>query len=89
MATLLVPGQPPCEVKPADVSFTLEELQGLVGGLIEHVVAADGRDLIINEEGKLLGMEPNHQATQLWLGGVQHDDVLVGPVVVCEEREFV
>lgn len=42
------------------ISNTLEELQKLVGGYIETVpIAADV--MIVNEEGKLLGLKPNFQ----------------------------
>ena len=42
------------------ISNTLEKLQALVGGYIEIVpIAADV--MIINEEGKLLGLKPNFQ----------------------------
>ena len=47
--------------KPArieKISNTLEAKQKLVGGYIE-VIRMDGFDIIINEEGKLLDLEPN------------------------------
>jgi hypothetical protein len=46
-------------------TFTLAELQAIVGGLIDILETPDGRYLIINDEGKLLGMERNEAATQL------------------------
>lgn len=32
--------------------FTLEELQGLVGGYIERVSMSDGKSMYVNEDGK-------------------------------------
>jgi hypothetical protein len=62
----------------------LEQLQRIVGGLIELVrVRHDGRDCdaFINEEGKLRGLPINEPATELWAG--RHYDVLVGPIAIC------
>ena len=46
-----------CEVR--DIDNTLETLQSLVQGWIEHVTFIKGVGLIVNEEGKLHDMEPN------------------------------
>lgn len=54
------------EVQPANgVSFTLKEAQSIVGGLVEVVDLPDGRIMIINEEGKLIGLDRNEAATKL------------------------
>ena len=50
------PGRP-AEVR--DVPNTLEALQGLVGGYIETVTVATDAAIICNEEGRLIGLEPN------------------------------
>jgi hypothetical protein len=49
----------------------LEELQKLVGGLIELVVMDDGTELIVNEEGIMLDLPLNKWAlaNNLILGG--------------------
>ena len=47
--------------KPARVEVienTLSNLQSIVGGLIE-CIREDGFDIIINEEGKFIDLEPN------------------------------
>jgi hypothetical protein len=69
-------------------SFTLEELQVLVGGSIEVVALGDGRLLVLNEEGKLEGLPYNEQATQLARGCLFPGDVIVGTVVVVTEQEL-
>jgi hypothetical protein len=47
-------------------SFSLKELQGYVGGLIEFVYLPDGCSLVINEEGKLEGLEQNDIASDIF-----------------------
>lgn len=53
---------------------TLADLQKIVGGYIEAVCIDDRYTVYVNEEGKLLGLDP----TMLWLEG---QDILRGPVV--------
>lgn len=60
--------------------FTLEELQGFVGGLIEHVDLPRGNGhstAWINEEGLLIGMAINKKACEIYRRGV-----IVGPMVI-------
>lgn len=53
------------EVEPSnDLRFTLEELQGFVGGLIEFIDLGEGW-MIVNEEGKLIGLPYNKIATRI------------------------
>ena len=68
------------EVK--NIDNTLAALQAEVGGLIECVYLNDGCIAVVNEEGKLNGMEPNRR-----LGS----DIICGPFFICgdsEEGEF-
>lgn len=57
-----------------DIPNTLEALQAEVGGLIECVYLEDGCLAVVNEEGKLNGMEPNRR-----LG----TDIICGPFFIC------
>ena len=64
----------------------LEGLQKIVGGLIEfvyddHLSARRGVDVIVNEEGLLLGLERNRVAC------IALQKVLVGPVLVIDSRK--
>lgn len=43
----------------ANISNTLENLQKIVGGHIETLYLGHGLILIVNEEGKLMNLEPN------------------------------
>lgn len=63
-----------------DVQNTLRSLQKEVGGYIETIPAPnmDGAVIICNEEGKLLGLEPNRRAG---LGSV-FDDVIFGDFLI-------
>lgn len=51
--------RPGCNPYRTNISNTLEDLQKLVGGYIETFTFADDACIICNEEGKLLGLEPN------------------------------
>ena len=68
------PGEAPEE---REVPNTLAALQALVGGYIEAVALARDAVILVNEEGKLRGLEPN-----VMLMG----DVLVGPLVIVGVR---
>ena len=64
-------GEPP-EIK--EIPNELSGLQHEVGGLIECVYLDDGSIAVVNEEGKLNGMEPNRR-----LGA----DIICGPFFIC------
>lgn len=68
------------QVESAKAKFSLEELQGFVGGYIELTRTNDGRDMYVNEEGKLEGMPYNAKATALYRHGGA--DPIVGPALV-------
>ena len=71
-------------IAPSGVRWTLEELQGLVGGYIETVSTIDGRIMIVNEMGKVVTpMLPlNIMATRIYCHG--RVDPIVGPAVVVD-----
>jgi hypothetical protein len=62
------------EIRPAGSSFTLAELQTLVGGYIEIVHAKDGTMIVVDEEGKLKNKSINLLATELYQYG-DHDPI--------------
>ena len=66
------PGKDPQRV---DIGNDLKVMQQLVGGYIETLRISDNGILVMNEEGKLLGLEPN-----FYLGAI--GDTIVGPVLV-------
>ena len=77
------------QVQPQDGrTFSLQELQAAVGGYIEIVGLADGRYMVLNEEGKLQHLEVNAEATRLARSRIGADDYIVGDVLVCTDREL-
>ena len=46
--------------------FDYRELQAYVGGTIEIVPLGKGRELICHEEGKLIGLSKNNEASKIW-----------------------
>ncbi len=64
---------------------TLERLQHLIGGYIETVPCIF-RDyiLVIDEEGKLKGLQENRIANELSALSVQWFDVLAGPALIAK-----
>ena len=72
---------------------SLQEMQGMVGGYIERVKIWDGetpKDMIVNEDGIALDMEPNYKGTMLYGDTVLKNTgrksyhIVVGPVIVFE-----
>ena len=60
------------------ISATLENLQKTVGGYIETVGLSESDVIIVNEEGKLLGLEKNLRM----FGDTVYSDTLVGTIIV-------
>ncbi len=58
------------------IQNNLHLLQQLVDGLIEVHTLADGLVMIVNEEGKLKGLEPNFFVAAL-------DDTILGTAIFC------
>ncbi len=74
------------QVAPANGSdFSLEEMQRIVGGYIEVLNLNDGRLMVVNEEGKLEGLDLNITATYLY---GRHSDCVVGNVLVCDSKQI-
>ena len=69
------PNKAPYEKEITNELKCLQEEVG--GGLIEVVYIDNNCLLIINEEGKLNGMEPNR-----WLG---NEEIICGPFFVCSD----
>ena len=45
---------------------TLESAQEFVGGMVQGIEFPNGDYMIMNEEGKLMGLPVNEPATKLW-----------------------
>ena len=71
---------------------TLEEAQKFVGGYVEGITFPNGDYLIINEEGKLMDLPLNPEATALWRETFDNDnyitgrkDFVVGPAILIKK----
>ena len=68
-------------------TFSLQELQQYVQGYIEIVGVGD-KYLILNEEGKLIGLELNVKATEIFIKYRGATDVVVGDVLLADDDEI-
>jgi len=57
---------------------TLKSAQEFVGGYVEGVPFPNGDYLIVNEEGKLKGLDVNEKATKLWRDTFDNDNYITG-----------
>ena len=71
---------------------TLESAQKFVGGYVQGISFPNGDYLIVNEEGKLMGLEVNEKATKLWRDTFDNDnfitgrkDFVVGPAILIKK----
>jgi len=74
-------------VKPKnETNFSLEELQRYVGGYIEIVETKNKKLMVLNEEGKLMRLQKNRKATDLYeYGG---GDMIVGDVLIINKNQI-
>ena len=71
----------------------LKSAQDFVGGMVECITFPNGDVLIVNEEGKLMGLPLNPEGTALWrmtftkdkyLFG--YDDWVCGPAILIKKK---
>lgn len=87
MATLIRTNGFQEEVHPANgKSFTLREVQTLIGGYIEIVHTKDGKLLVVDEEGKLKNKPINHVATTFYRYAFH--DTIVGEALIGTPEEL-
>lgn len=69
--------EPGKEAEIKDITIKLENLQKLVKGMIEIIPfpGIEGLDIILNEEGKLINLDPNILIPE-------YNDMAVGPIIV-------
>jgi hypothetical protein len=72
---------------------TLESAQEFVGGYVEGITFPNGDYLIVNEEGKLMGLPLNPEGTALWRAtftkdkyAFGHDDWVSGPAILIKHK---
>lgn len=84
------------EVKPANgVSFTYEELRAFIGGIIQIVPMPSGLEMVVHDEGKLIGLPVNVEASKYWLKEYPMDQyphnnhgTVAGPALVATYKEL-
>ena len=69
-----------------------KEVSKFVGGMVEAVQFPNGDLLLLNEEGKLMGLPVNEKASELWSKtftkdkyAFGHDDFVVGPAILIKK----
>ncbi len=70
-----------------DRMVSLKEMQDCVNGYIEFVWLNDNKILVVNEDGKINGLEPNIVATLLIQDQGISDDIVGNALLI--DREFV
>ena len=70
-----------------------KEVSKFVGGMVECITFPNGDLLLINEEGKLIGLPLNPEATALWRATFDNDnyitgrkDFVVGPAILIKKK---
>lgn len=63
---------------------SLAEMQKMVGGCIEVISLPGGSQLIVNDMGKLTGLEYNHEATQILRSYDPTADCIVGDAILLQ-----
>jgi len=79
-------------IKDSKDEPNLKEAQEFVGGMVEGITFPNGDYLIINEEGKLMQLPLNPEATTLWRMtftkdkyAFGYDDFVVGPAILIKK----
>ena len=69
------------------------EVKEFVGGMVEAVTFPNGDLLLLNEEGKLMGLPLNEKASKLWSETFDNDnyitgrnDFVVGPAILIRAK---
>ena len=69
-----------------------KEVSAFVGGMVECVTFPNGDLMLLNEEGKLMQLPLNPEATALWRAtftkdkyAFGHDDFVVGPAILIKK----
>ncbi|MFA5168847.1 MAG: DUF3846 domain-containing protein [Candidatus Omnitrophota bacterium] len=81
-------------VEPKDGKrFTLEELQGFVGGRVDIQTLPDFSVIYVNDDGKNIGLPKNAIATEIWKAAYpiekyphNNDQLIVGDVLILSEE---
>lgn len=67
--------------------FKLKELIEIVNGWVEIVWLPNDKIMIVNEDGKLLDLPINQEATKIYQDTFGFNDVIVGDVLLCNSNQ--
>lgn len=88
MAQIIKTNGETIDVEPKNgKDFKLRELQAIVDGYIEIVRLPNDKIMVVNEEGKLRGLEPNVEATRIYYNVFGYTDIIVGDVLICDANQ--
>lgn len=88
MAVILKTNGERQEVSPENgTDIKLEQLQEIVGGCIDCVGISGDEIMVFNDEGKLMGLPINREATEIFQKHFNTDDFIVGDVLICKDDE--
>jgi penicillin V acylase-like amidase (Ntn superfamily) len=81
----------PKTIVKSDKPMTLKEMQDAVGGSIELAYDDGEMQIVCNEEGKMLDLPENEQATDIWLDKLDEQgrgtlDYLAGDVLILRDK---
>ena len=68
--------------------YTLDELKEIVGGYIEIIYLTNNKIMVINDEGKLINLPHNENATTLYRICLDTTDFIVGDALVCNTNRI-
>lgn len=67
--------------------FKLDELREIVNGWVEVVWLPNDKIMIVNEDGKLLDLPINQEATTIYQKTFGFNDMIVGDVLLCDANQ--
>lgn len=78
------------DVSPENgTDFQLPELMDMVEGYIEAPYYTENEVMVINEMGKVIGLDINKKATELYRKAhPESDDFIVGNALICSKNEI-
>jgi hypothetical protein len=77
------------EVVPkVGTTFSLKEMQQIVGGYIQFVYLDANEIMVCNEEGKLMNLPYNEAATKLLSGTDYEGDFICGDVLIADRKSI-
>ncbi len=68
--------------------FSLEEMQKIVGGLVEIIDLDEDKCIVLNEEGKIDDLPFNEEATKIFRSYFKTGDYIVGDVLICDNEQI-